>query len=78
MRYSRSHRRHHHERLRAKRLKESFRWSMSPTMALKNAQWRVHTACLCSCSMCGNPRRHYGNAKQAKSFQELKTPIEFE
>lgn len=78
MRYSRSHRRHHFERLKAKRFQEGFRWDRESEWAMWNARRRVHTACLCSCSMCGNPRRQYGNAKQAKSFQELKTPIEMD
>jgi len=50
-------RRHHNERLRAKRSKYN-------TVALDATEKRVgkalHTACACSCWMCGNPRRHFG------------------
>ena len=28
----------------------------------------------CSCMMCGNPRRHYGNASAGMTIQELKAP----
>jgi hypothetical protein len=28
----------------------------------------------CSCWMCGNPRRRYGNSEQSKTLQEKKLP----
>ena len=28
------------------------------------------TPAVCSCSMCGNPRKHYGNKRSARTIQE--------
>lgn len=73
MRYSRSHRRHHLERLKRKRYLESLRSATTdPTWAIRNANARVHTACICSCFVCGNPRSFYGNSKQGLTMQELR------
>lgn len=30
---------------------------------------------ICSCYMCGNPRKHYGNSKRAKTKQEFLADI---
>jgi len=30
------------------------------------------TFTLCSCFMCGNPRKYYGNAKASRTIQELR------
>lgn len=72
MKFSRSHRRHHAERLKRRRYKESQRYALS-----HDAEWltwltrkRLHTPCMCSCSTCGNPRRHYGNKAEARTLQE--------
>lgn len=71
MQFSRSHRRHHAERLKRNRYKESLRYSTSsPDWALWFSRKRLHTACMCSCSTCGNPRRHYGNKAEARTLQE--------
>jgi len=77
MRYSRSHRRHHRARLLKKRLKEALR--SGSENAVNYAEWlhrtprmRVDTPCACSCHMCGNPRRKYGNSKAALTMQELR------
>ena len=32
----------------------------------------AHTPKLCSCHMCGNPRKYLGNSKNAKTIQELR------
>ena len=32
----------------------------------------TNTFTQCSCFMCGNPRKFYGNSKAAKTIQELK------
>lgn len=77
MRYSRSHRRHHYERLIAKRRKENTRYGVSTAInesewRFKNPRVRARTGCPCSCSMCGNPRRHYGNSAGALTRQELR------
>lgn len=38
----------------------------------KSFKMRLHTPKLCSCWLCGNPRKFYGNGKNAKTLQELK------
>ena len=38
----------------------------------KGFKMRVITPVLCSCIMCGNPRKFYGNGKDSKTLQELK------
>lgn len=45
-------------------------WRDEPTR--KNIGVRGTTPRPCSCWMCGNPRKHYGNGKHAKSMQELR------
>lgn len=45
-------------------------WRDEPTR--KNIGVRGTTPRSCSCWMCGNPRKHYGNSKHAKSMQELR------
>lgn len=80
MRYSRSHRRHHNERLKAKRYREELRYSLKSedsAWALWRARKRLHTSCQCSCSMCANPRNTYGNARAALTFQELRAELSF-
>jgi len=48
-------RRHHYERLKKKR--SNYRvWSQNPA----KAGFLVTTPTPCSCVMCGNPRRHFG------------------
>lgn len=32
----------------------------------------AHTPKVCSCYMCGNPRKYYGNSRNAKTIQELR------
>ena len=36
---------------------------------------QYHTNALCSCFMCGNPRKYNGNGKYSKTYQELKQPL---
>lgn len=38
----------------------------------KTFKMRLHTPKFCSCCLCGNPRKFYGNGKDAKTLQELK------
>lgn len=81
MQYSRAQRRHHNERLMRKRFKEELRFQSArddKPWALIRARHRLNTSCLCSCTMCASPRRLYGNGKGGKTFQELRTPIEFD
>ena len=52
-------RRHHAERLRAKRRAYL---SMPKTSTARTIGMLLHTSTLCSCWMCGNPRKHFGKA----------------
>lgn len=38
----------------------------------KSFKIRITTPTLCSCWLCGNPRKFYGNGKDGKTLQELK------
>ena len=61
----RAERRHHNERLKAKRSKYR---TMLDDATPKRVGMAVHTATRCSCYMCGNPRRHFNQ----KTIQELR------
>ena len=61
----RAERRHHNERLKANRGKYR---TMLDDATPKRVGMAVHTACACSCWMCGNPRRHSGE----RTIQERK------
>jgi len=59
---SRADRRHHAERLKTKR-----RWYWSVWKKTdRQIGMLLHTAAMCSCHMCGNPREHW----KQKSMQE--------
>lgn len=45
-------------------------WHANPTR--RDIGFRGTTPKNCSCSVCGNPRKHYGNSMHAKSMQELR------
>ena len=74
--FNRAARRHFREHLIVRRRKESSRWCSNSTAdrVWLNAHSRVRarTAALCSCAMCGNPRRYYGNSAVALTLQEIK------
>lgn len=36
----------------------------------------VNTPARCSCVMCGNPRKFFGNSEQSKTMQERKIDLE--
>jgi len=65
---SRSLRRHHAKRLKKKR--RDYRTAFNERNLVKV----VNTPKPCSCFMCGNPRRYYGE----KTIQEQKAEIETE
>ncbi len=75
MQYSRSHRRHHLARLKAKRRFEERDRLNDPALQVLAAAKRSHTACVCSCLMCGNPRRHSGNASLGLTRQEQRSAL---
>ncbi|MFS1427451.1 hypothetical protein LMH73_009860 [Vibrio splendidus] len=78
---------HHSERMKKKAFKKLFGTWFLPSctegneLAIKAAmasagRLRNHMAS-CSCHMCGNPRRHYGNRKEALTMQEKKQLANF-
>lgn len=77
MSHTRASRRHHRKRLIARRLKEHNHFyrvfPLSKEEELKRAAKRTKTAAACSCSMCGNPRNHYGNSLRVKTWQERRS-----
>ncbi len=73
-RFNRSTRRHHRERMVAKRLREN---ASRGCGMLGGAEWRqmdarvrARTGRLCSCYICANPRSKYGNSAAAMSIPE--------
>lgn len=62
-------RRHHAERLKAKRAKYQTAWCQNMNQEAQNriVGMMLHSATLCSCHMCGNPRKYFGE----RSLQEL-------
>jgi len=70
--FSRADRRHHHNRIFAKCVRQEYSPYVDKEWILKWSRVRVNTRTLCSCSGCGNPRRHYGNAAAALSRRELR------
>ncbi len=63
-------RRHHRARLKNKRRNYNSNLTCEG-LNLGRAIRLVNTATPCSCWMCGNPRKHLGNRKSAKTLQEL-------
>ena len=61
-----SERRNHKERLKKKRKNDIVYYTGCPINK------HVITPKLCSCIMCGNMRKYFGNSKQGKTIQELK------
>lgn len=37
---------------------------------------KFHDCKICSCVMCGNPRKYNGNSKQSQTVQELRSNID--
>ena len=58
--------RHHKNRLKDKRKGDIVYHSEFPINK------HVITPKICSCIMCGNVRKYFGNGKQAKTIQELR------
>ena len=75
---SKSIRRHHLQRLKNKR-KYDFHYHTDLTNNITDStveivpiHQHVITPARCSCFMCGNPRKFYGNSKQGKTLQQLR------
>ncbi len=81
---SRAQRRHHHQRIVQREFHKLWhthpwwegRTSEDRTQALNRARKQARTPAPCSCNMCGNPRRYYGNSKLALTRQELRSSEE--
>lgn len=79
----RAERRHHNARLLKNRYNREVRnhyWYYNDDRAevlagcLRRARLRLDTNVLCSCAMCGNPRRTYGwNTWGVLTFQEMRS-----
>ena len=74
-------RRHHRQRL-IKRWEREHPERHGILRAVNEVEYRfLHarvfstTRCVCSCWMCGNPRRYYGNAANALTRQEVISDI---
>ncbi|WP_425263099.1 hypothetical protein [Vibrio owensii] len=52
-------RRHHYSRLRNKRLKQKY-WGQDMELKKRHLGICVNTPTICSCHMCGNPRKKFG------------------
>lgn len=78
--YNRAERRRHRHHLILKRRKQNNRYGVGS--AINESEWRffdervrARTGTLCSCSTCGNARRHYGNSVAAKTQQEVRSAL---
>jgi len=58
--------RHHKKRLKDRRKNDIF---YHEEFSLNK---HIITPTLCSCVVCGNPRKYYGNSKSSKTIQELR------
>lgn len=61
-------RRHHMKRIKNRR-KNDVVFKMNKE---SNLNQHCNTPTVCSCHMCGNPRNHSGNSKEALTVQELR------
>jgi len=66
--YKRSIRRHHSDRLKAKRSKYYWWWEDKRTGGARRDGILANTPKLCSCVVCGNPRKHFNRP----TYQEQK------
>lgn len=76
--HSRAHRRHHRARLIEKRVKQRPSWfenmheQPDGERRLARAQGRLaDTSTLCSCVMCGNPRRYFNHRTRAEERADI-------
>lgn len=69
---SRSLRRHHRQRIRKNRSEHLEKDVVYKHSYHKMASMQVNTACVCSCFMCGNPRKFFNEKTiQERSLEEL-------
>jgi len=70
----RAERRHHYNRLKKRRVEHNY-WGQfkdndTSPWTKPNLGMAVNTSCNCSCTMCGNPRRHFGERTLAERRNE--------
>lgn len=71
---------HHHTHRQIKKRQKDLMYApcwndfepIDEVIKTKGFKMRVTTPTLCSCWLCGNPRKFYGNGKNSKTLQELK------
>ena len=56
--------------MKGKRIMKSFSRWMEDEPDKRDIGRAGTTPAVCSCSMCGNPRKHYGNKRSARTIQE--------
>lgn len=66
----RAERRHHYARLKHKRQALHYYGSYLEGLDKVRLGVAVDTPCDCSCPMCGNPRRHFGELTMAERRQQ--------
>ncbi|MDO4441849.1 MAG: hypothetical protein Q4B81_06675 [Moraxella sp.] len=72
--------RHHHKLRQIKKRQQDLLYTpcwndfepMHEVIKTKGFKMRITTPTLCSCWLCGNPRKFYKNSKLGKTLQELK------
>ncbi|AAS77102.1 hypothetical protein T5.055 [Escherichia phage T5] len=62
-------RRHHRQRVKNNRKKY---WTVFPHEGPKRLGIITTTPCICSCWMCGNPRKHFKNSKAGMKTSEIR------
>lgn len=83
MNKTRSLRRHHQWQIKQKRYYDCLLINYRENGWFDKRAWGIHanTPTVCSCWMCGNPRKYYRNSKNALTIQELRhlqTIIEYQ
>ncbi len=66
----RAQRRHHYKRLKLLRKKKWAHWNWH--MSDEHAGFYASTACVCSCWMCGNPRRKFKAITRQEYFANIR------
>jgi hypothetical protein len=67
-----AYRRHHRERIKAKRIRQFRKYGKELVEDPKSLGKLIRTPKPCSCAMCGNPRKHFGE----KTLQEKKQKLD--
>ncbi|WP_416191735.1 hypothetical protein [Neisseria sp. CCUG12390] len=71
-------RRHHIARLKHKRRRDYHIYDRDSGRLTGPLNRHVTTPCLCSCRMCGNPRKFHGNSRAARTVAERRAAERFD